>query len=1616
VANIFNRLWSKADFWDKKENAQQQAQFDQEDEEERKRRQAAAARQSVTATGVPQPGTVIKPVSAPAATPSLTIGSQSDFSASQPLQKAQPKQPLPDQEFKGLETVGQKNKTIFGWNAAALLPKSLEKVDQVKTGVNLTTNKDKYVAGFDKLDDERKKLLVNDAQQRAKQGDAAAQNTVRALQETGRLKGNAEDFIEGANDKLYGGLNRAAARTIELLPGDQGAGKWADADAATNKQYTTAGKVGERVGSVEKGVVDLATIALPGAKIDKLAEASKAYQLLSNGNKVMKIGGQLVKVAPGSLAGTGIDALQTNGRGDDVDIVKSGATGLATDVGVSALPLGIGKLAKFLRRGTDDGGAEQGVQKGYSIFSKLRKLASNTNANLNEAEQLQPLEKEVVSSAQEAAPVPGRSTEDRKEAGQPEEPTVELAPGIKSTNLAKADAQPEPTQVATAQGNVIDRGTDLKIGELMDQTDGVPVEPGMKRLYQGTENGVPTDWHFDNVDDLARYFSNRSDNVDFSYRDVPENQAVQQANRGNGVYRVAENTTNEPANIPDPANPIALAKAGDSVPPAEVEQNVADFSRAVDGSQPLQKVPPTTAEGNEGLQSDAVAMRQAAEAGELPQNNPNAPAPEVDQTAANAEQAAAEQVNSSTDAAAPRTRGRAANMIQDQDLRQEVLDNFPQRQTLNIADTENRAIQDINNMTDGELISSLPNNVMVDSPEDFIRTVNSIRRLESIGTPEAQDAIANAVNALTDFSARSGRNLRTTQILFDDMPVALKVKTLEKQLNKAGADLDETQMQMLTTLVTRADAATDNLRSLEDEARALLDSGSINNGSLAPETTARVAELSKQIEQARASKELLSGEAWRYWQQQMPPGPIGKRIGDVGRTLMLSSPTGRVFDIGSTAATAADDTLTRGVSNLIGKGLNKIAGAGTVQDTLPDVNATLRGLREGIDRTGQAFKGNDYVEDVLGEVKRGTRGDVNTGGGKIRQLIRTGVELPTNLTRGLRTDQLYREGMQEAAGIGLTGEARRTYAQLRAAVPSEQQLNEAVQVHMRANMLHDNGISRALNNVANSLDQKGGGWAAPFIRNQVMPFTSWLGGNLHRTLTDKNVLWNVGSAISNATKGNAQGVVDDIAKLAVNTGEAYAAGMLLTQAGIVTTQDANGDSYGGLYFHIGDRYIPVAAAGTVAIPLILGNGIQQAYDVGEKGGNTQEVVSAFVNSAGLNTLKNAGVASVFGGDNNLQSSVDAALREGGDLVNGAAQFGGNIVRQYIPSLASDINAGLDQTNLNPTHETAETKVTNENPETGRQVTDVLGTEVNKTLNKIPFASQNLDRKPDTASKDLIDRITKGDRETGTQADDRVRQQSLKEIKAQLVRDKVPIQSEAIKAAMDDGDYEKARRGLDYQIVEEQSKPDPSESKIKKLQDQRAQADMGERGVPFTDDGIKARTEDGDYDKAIEGLQYQLQKAQGDKNTPKSKLKQIQDSVMRLRVANEKEYAPSTIAAYAKTSNSEWRSMGDPRSEDYDPDMYNLLAQYDADLAANGVSASTKDGSKPKYYNSKGSGKGGGDGIGTDIGTNRVSFDSNFTPIKAKQASSSDSTVPILAKAKNNDRSKLKKISVSRGGM
>lgn len=185
--------------------------FGEDDEEKRRRKQReqqeAAARRAQASQPKPQitpvnnqPPKQVQDLFKPKTNPD-PLGVTTKLQQTQPAQP-KPKPALPDEEFKALTTKGTENKKILGWNAAAVLPKAYEKVDKVAVDRNYSTNKDKYVAEFDRLDEGRKQILINESRKLAEKGDKAATRTLQVLEETNRIKKGSlpKDKLQTAAD------------------------------------------------------------------------------------------------------------------------------------------------------------------------------------------------------------------------------------------------------------------------------------------------------------------------------------------------------------------------------------------------------------------------------------------------------------------------------------------------------------------------------------------------------------------------------------------------------------------------------------------------------------------------------------------------------------------------------------------------------------------------------------------------------------------------------------------------------------------------------------------------------------------------------------------------------------------------------------------------------------------------------------------------------------------------------------------------------------------------------------------------------------------------------------------------------------------------------------------------------------------------------------------------------------------------------------------------------------------------------------------------------------------------------------------------------------------------
>lgn len=285
-------------------------------------------------------------------------------------------------EFASFGKTGEKNKTIFGKNAAWLLPKSLEKWDIMGDTGKFTGSQQDFLSQFDKQGDEYKKHYVRNITERAQKGDQAAINAYATLRDSGRFKGGVMDFVEGFNEKLAGGVLREGLRLGGLItsnpitdnpitraiPGwnkkvefernmrrslENQANIWDTSDL----HYTQAGKYGKTAGTVAKGAADVALLVTGSGAAEKAATKIPAFKSVitaaPDASKLVRFGKYATSQLPGSFAGTAIDMAQTKGRGDEINYAQSIGVGTAADIAAPPIFKGVGKLWRGARGAID---------------------------------------------------------------------------------------------------------------------------------------------------------------------------------------------------------------------------------------------------------------------------------------------------------------------------------------------------------------------------------------------------------------------------------------------------------------------------------------------------------------------------------------------------------------------------------------------------------------------------------------------------------------------------------------------------------------------------------------------------------------------------------------------------------------------------------------------------------------------------------------------------------------------------------------------------------------------------------------------------------------------------------------------------------------------------------------------------------------------------------------------------------------------------------------------------------------------------------------------------------------------------------------------------------------
>lgn len=438
------------------------------------------------------------------------------------------------QAYRGITLGDKKAKTIFGKPISWL-----GTTRSVTASGDITDTADNFLKLFDNTSEEARRIYVNQLKDQA-QNDETAARTYKLLGDSGRFKGNLGDFAAGFNEKLGGGLVRGAARGADfLLPGHNtfGLEKFAD-QMEGPKQYTQAGKIGEKSGSIAKGITDVAGIVAGSTAAETAAGKVSAYKnlidKLGKGGKVAKIVGKAIGVIPGSIAGSAVQSVEDAGKGEKQNVGKNVAIGLAADVGLGVFGKGLTALKNKKALSKLVNSNDEKI-----ISSQIKKMlpkadeqtvadAARFIANEKDPEAIKAALDSIQPSAGEAA-VKAAQTENGAKIDAPTNPTETLKDA--NTNVPRSDTKPFT--------GAIDETTASKIDDLVKAAESTPRPEGTVRVFQAAGDGASTDYVFDNVDSLAAFKNNTTSQTDnFAFKDVPAKNLKD--GKAPGVYQVVE--------------------------------------------------------------------------------------------------------------------------------------------------------------------------------------------------------------------------------------------------------------------------------------------------------------------------------------------------------------------------------------------------------------------------------------------------------------------------------------------------------------------------------------------------------------------------------------------------------------------------------------------------------------------------------------------------------------------------------------------------------------------------------------------------------------------------------------------------------------------------------------------------------------------------------------------------------------------------------------------------------------------------------------------------------------------------------------------------------------------
>lgn len=837
-----------------------------------------------------------------------------------------------------------------------------------------------------------------------------------------------------------------------------------------------------------------------------------------------------------------------------------------------------------------------------------------------------------------------------------------------------------------------------------------------------------------------------------------------------------------------------------------------------------------------------------------------------------------------------------------------------------------------------ELIRQNADTVSVpNSGQAVFNAIETIRMLSKIeGNPEADKAVANLIDGISQYSSKAGQGGAVSRAILEDLPRPMQISVTMKNLNKARvaagmppigetatgeANLAEKASveAKLNELIEHDEALKDQQAKIEGRAQEITD----NSGRARPQDQRA---LSKEASQLKAQNDKLAvqqaahaGEMERYKGSLLPGGSNWEKPADWAKTSMLTAPTGRVNNVFNVSGNSLYNIVRSIPQAWMGKIYNAIKGAGTVEDKSLLNRGLISGFKKGVQQVGAELKGKQLLSGSMSKNSNPyelVKTMDNKGLNKIRNVTQALVRAPSNIIGGAMEDaQVLRSATQEGQAAGKTGLELKTYAKARAVVPTKKmvansQLLKDVVSHMNKNPIAD--VLSGFGKLNGAPPQAKG--VIGLVKNTLMAFPKYPATFAWNALTDHNIAANTARLVVAAHRGDSNAVIKALSGIGVDSGGMYI-GYNLTNAGIITNKNGAGYSDSGKYLHIGDRYIPLGTIGMVAPDLIAGSAMHDAI---HGAGHPFTTFMSTVGNTIWDTIKASGVQSLAGvGNTGWQDATQALQGKGGvSPADAGVALAAEGTSQFIPGITSDINSVINQTGLNPTHENAMTKVTKGSmgvmdksgaPSTG---TAIIPSTMKSMENRIPILSQSLPRNPGTTSNDIVDRMTRGDHVGTVQAKDEATKANATQSLASDIQNGVPV----------------------YKAPDGTAFP---------------------KGYSF-DNTLKSAIQSGDYDKAITGLQGKIKvlTTPGPEHIPPSQIKDVQNNIKQLQVFKATKTDPAFVNTYSDTTNTEWKAMGNPTSDTYNPELYQKLYTLDQALAAQGVSGGNIDSagkeSTPKF--------------------------------------------------------------------